>query len=259
LIKTAAQRQAKRQVATATDEKGTPKKKGRNLAPRRRALPYRINWYKVRLPVLGPEEWYFSLAVSDDWENVETAGIDHVEWLQEQSQEENNPDAWKYAEWVWGLWGAKRVDAGHALAASFSSAVTNNPHPCPPQGEGGFFSRRPNRGVMVRHEPQLAGALCPWPGTRTAFTFARPKTYPRTRRHLAAEIRGPCCASSRDFVAADNSSTSHGPHAKGQFHHHELRTSYHVPTTGVHAVREADVSLPLTGPPQAASYRLQAC
>jgi len=42
-------------------------------------------------------------------------------------------------------------------------------------------------------------------------------------------IQGPCWASSRDFVAADDPSTSHGPQARGQFHYCVLRTTNHVP------------------------------
>jgi len=40
-------------------------------------------------------------------------------------------------------------------------------------------------------------------GHELLFVFLPPKTYPRTRRHFAAEIRGPCCTESRDYVAAD--------------------------------------------------------
>jgi len=66
------------------------------------------------------------------------------------------------------------------------------------------------------------------------FSYKPPTTYHRLCRYhvlrtthhvLRTDWRGPRCASSRDFVAADNSSRSHGPHATGQPRYYELRTT----------------------------------
>ena len=73
--------------------------KKKDLHPRRRALPYRIERRKVRLPRLSPEEWYYLMAAGNDWENVETAGAGHVEWMREQARL-GATDAWKYQEWA---------------------------------------------------------------------------------------------------------------------------------------------------------------
>jgi len=99
---------------------------------------------------------------------------------------------------------------GHALAPDFWLRHRQQPPPQPSPKGGSITLRRLNRGAMTRHGPRLAGTSCPWPGTRTAFSFSQKITYPRKRRHFAAEIRepaqnliqGPCCTNSRDFVIA---------------------------------------------------------
>ena len=77
-------------------------KKKKDLTPRRRPLPYRINKYKVKLPVLKPEEWFYLMVAGDDWESVETTGV-MADRLSDFASNKGSPDAWKYAEWARAL------------------------------------------------------------------------------------------------------------------------------------------------------------
>ncbi len=47
------------------DGKGANKEK-KTLRPRRRALPYRMERQKIKLPVLPPEEWFMLIAAGND-------------------------------------------------------------------------------------------------------------------------------------------------------------------------------------------------
>ena len=71
------------------------------------------------------------------------------------------------------------------------------------RGMLGDRSRRRNRGAMTRHGPRLAVATLPWPGTRSTFLLLNNNVSPDDRGYKPREIRGPCCAISRDLGVAN--------------------------------------------------------
>ena len=97
-----------------------------------------------------------------------------------------------------------------AIKTDVRSSRRQHPHPYPPQGEGVVFAASEPWSNDAAWAP-ARGRSAPLAGVTIRFPFSWTTTYPRTRRHLAAEIRGPCRAGSRNPAAADGPTTGHKP------------------------------------------------
>ena len=81
--------------------KGAPDDdKKKDLRPRRRALPYRIERWKVRLPALKHEEWFALMVAGNDWENTTTVAVMLSRLRDWAERDPGTTDAWKYQEWA---------------------------------------------------------------------------------------------------------------------------------------------------------------